>query len=51
MEPTINNDISDVHSAEAMWGGGKVAAPSSLDETDGGHCHVAIGLAVSDVQP
>jgi hypothetical protein len=32
---TINSDISDVHSAEAMWGGGKVAAPSSLDETDG----------------
>ena len=23
-EPTINSDISDVHSAEAMWGGGKL---------------------------
>jgi hypothetical protein len=34
-----------------MWGGGEVAAPSALDETDGGHCHVAIVLAVSDVQP
>ena len=34
-EPTINSDVSDVLSAEAMRGGGDVMAPSSLDETDG----------------